>query len=381
MHSIKKTFKISNMTLTKKIIEFNPAFLGAGGSSKTKKNRASKVAPLISPNVLRNRLLKRIKEHKKKELSLSGGKVSENQLNSSILSNTEERNNSTNEFDDSFTFLEDLAKKKQQTTNILNKSIKHRPLFNRHHPPQTNIHLDLPDELKPETTFTVSTPTPSVLFPTTTTTTTTNITSGNGDGIPYGILKGGNKPTFRDWNKTRKNLEPIIRTVGGGMTPENPHIQKLKDLQLKLNAKSLPPFAPEPVLQVQPPKAPLMVSGGGGKSNIKSNPTTGKKLLKRTIRRKYTLGKSKLKKSVSILLKDRETRKNVLIAHRALKTVPLSDINVYLKKQNLIKIGSAAPADVVRQIYESALLAGEVTNVNKDVLLHNFIKSESDTIF
>lgn len=362
------------MTLTKKIIEFNPAFLGAGGSSKTKKNRAPRVAPLISPNVLRNRLLKRIKEHKKKELGLSGG---ENQLNSSILSNTEERNNSTNEFDDSFTFLEDLAKKKQQTTNILNKSIKHRPLFNRHHhPPQTNIHLDLPDELKPETTFTVSTPTLSVLFPTTT---TTKVTSGNGDGVPYGILKGGNKPTFRDWNKTRKNLEPIIRTVGGGgIIPENPHIQKLKDLQLKLNAKSLPP---EPVLQVQPPKAPLMVSGGGGKSNIKSNPTTGKKLLKRTIRRKYTLGKSKLKKSVSILLKDRETRKNVLIAHRALKTVPLSDINIYLKKQNLIKIGSAAPADVVRQIYESALLAGEVTNVNKDVLLHNFIKSESDTIF
>ena len=363
------------MTLTKKIIEFNPAFLGAGGSSKTKKNRAPRVAPLISPNVLRNRLLKRIKEHKKKELGLSGGgKVNENLINSSILTNTEERNNSTNEFDDSFTFLEDLAKKKQQTTNILNKSIKHRPLFNRH-PHQTNVHLDLPDELKPETTFTVSTPKPSVLFPTT----TTNVTTGIGDGVPYGILKGGNKPTFRDWNKTRKNLEPIITIGGAGMIPENSHAQKLKELQLKLNAKSERPSAPEPVLQVQPPKAPVMVSGGG-KPNTKST-ALGKKLLKRTIRRKYTLGKSKLKKSVSILLKDRETRKNVLIAHRALKTVPLSDINLYLKKQNLIKIGSAAPADVVRQIYESALLAGEVTNVNKDVLLHNFIKGESDTIF
>jgi hypothetical protein len=363
------------MTLTKKIIEFNPAFLGAGGSSKTKKNRAPRVAPLISPNVLRNRLLKRIKEHKKKEFGLSGG---ENQINSSILSNTEERNNSTNEFDDSFTFLEDLAKKKQQTTNILNKSIKkHRPLFNRHHPPQTNIHLDLPDELKPETTFTVSTPTPSVLFPITT---TNNVISGIGDDVPYGILKRGNKPTFRDWNKTRKNLEPIS-AISAGIIPENSHTQKLKDLQLKLNAKSMRPSAPEPVLQVQPPKAPLMVSGGGGgKPQVKPTPH-GKKLLKRTIRRKYTLGKSKLKKSVSILLKDRETRKNVLIAHRALKSVPLSDINIYLKKQNLIKIGSAAPADVVRQIYESALLAGEITNVNKDVLLHNFIKGESDSIF
>jgi hypothetical protein len=368
------------MTLTKKIIEFNPAFLGAGGSSKTKKNRAPRVAPLISPNVLRNRLLKRIKEHKKKELSLSGGKVSENLINSSILSNTEERNNNKNEFDDSFTFLEDLAKKKQQTTNILNKSIKHRPLFNTH-PPQTNVYLDLPDELNPETTFTVSPSTPSPLFPIT----TTNFSSRVGDNVPYGILKGGSKPTFRDWNKTRKNLEPITTTIGAGMR-ENDHTQRLKDLQLKLNAKSLqqpPPQLSEPILffppaPVQPPKAPLMVSGG--KPQVKSTPL-GKKLLKRTIRRKYTLGKSKLKKSVSILLKDRETRKNVLIAHRALKTVPLSDIHVYLKKQNLIKIGSAAPADVVRQIYESALLAGEITNVNKDILLHNFIKGESDTIF
>jgi hypothetical protein len=366
------------MSVTKKIIEFNPAFLGAGGSSKTKKNRAPRVAPLISPNVLRNRLLKRIKEHKKKELSISGGKVSENTINSSILDNTEERNNNVNEFDDSFTFLEDLAKKKQQTSNVLNKSIKHRPLFKK--PPPQDIHLDLPDELKPETTFTVSPP--SVLFPT-----TTNVSySVKSDDVPYGILKGGSKPTFRDWNKTRKNLEPIT-TVGAGI-PDNSHSQKLKDLQLKLNAKSaptlpqlqpLPQTNPPPVIipQIQPPKSPLM---SGGKPNVKPAPL-GKKLLKRTIRRKYTLGKSKLKKSVSILLKDRETRKNVLVAHRALKTVPLSDINVYLKKQNLIKIGSAAPADVVRQIYESALLAGEITNVNKDTLLHNFIKGESDTLF
>jgi len=356
------------MTLTKKI-EFNPAFLNTGGSSKTKKNRAPRVAPLISPNVLRNRLLKRIKEHKKKELShLGGGKGSENITNNSILSDSQENNpNSVNEFDDSFSFLEELSKKKQQSGNVLNKSIKHRPLFNKPIP-QTNIHLDLPEELKPETTFTAQPP--SVLFPTT----TSKVSLGTSDDVPYGILKGGSKPTFRTWNKTHRNLEPIVGAGAGA--PENTHAQKLKDLQLKLIAKTKvsepsPPRSPE---LLQPPKAPVVMTGW------KPNPV-GKKLLKRTIRRKYTLGKSKLKKSVSILLKDRETRKNVLIAHRALKSVPLSDINVYLKKQNLIKIGSAAPADVVRQIYESALLAGEITNVNKDTLLHNFIKGESDSIF
>ena len=365
------------MTLTKKIIEFNPAFLGAGGSSKTKKNRAPKVAPLISPNVLRNRLLKRIKEHKKKEF---GQEASVNSA-FALSKNKEETKNNQNEFDDSFSFLEELTKKKEQilsNNNVLSKSIKHRPLFR--HPTQTNIQVDLPDELKPETP-TTSTVAPlselSVFSPPSST------YVGNGDNVPYGILKGGKKPTFRDWNKTRKNLEPTTITTQAAGTiipPKNLHIQKLKDLQLKLNAK-LPQKLETSSSSAEPSIIPAVTTGGKLNKPSHAAAHSGKKLLKRTIRRKYTLGKSKLKKSVSILLKNQETRKNILTAHRALKSVPLSDVNVYLKKQNLIKIGSAAPADVVRQIYESALMTGQVTNVNKDTLLHNFIKGESDILF
>jgi hypothetical protein len=98
-----------------------------------------------------------------------------------------------------------------------------------------------------------------------------------------------------------------------------------------------------------------------------------KKYLKRTIRRKYTLGKSKLKKTVGILIKDRNTRKQVLNAQKDLKRTTIHDVKKYLRDHNLIRAGSNTPNDVVRKIYETAMLAGDVTNFNKETLLHNLI--------
>ena len=96
------------MQSTKKI-EFNPAFLSAGGSSKTKKNRAPKIAPVLSPNILRNKLLKRIKEHKKKELTPLGGSINVNPVTNK---ETITEKNFDDEFNNSFQLLEELAKKK-----------------------------------------------------------------------------------------------------------------------------------------------------------------------------------------------------------------------------------------------------------------------------
>ena len=103
-----------------------------------------------------------------------------------------------------------------------------------------------------------------------------------------------------------------------------------------------------------------------------------KKINKKTIKRKYTLGKSNIKKTVAVLVKNRGTRKLVLNAQKDLKRKQINDIKTYLREHNLIKIGSNAPNDVLRKMYESAMLSGEITNNNAETLLHNFSKSDKE---
>ena len=95
------------------------------------------------------------------------------------------------------------------------------------------------------------------------------------------------------------------------------------------------------------------------------------------IHRKYTLGKSKIKNKVSMLIKNNATRKKVLDAHKNLKKTSLHEIKQYLKEHNLIKIGSQSPNYILRKIYENAKLSGEISNVNKKTLLDNILSQIS----
>jgi hypothetical protein len=126
-----------------------------------------------------------------------------------------------------------------------------------------------------------------------------------------------------------------------------------------------------PLTQIQPP--PLTHSQETNERIIAT-----KKITKRIIKKNYTLGKSKIKNTVGVLIKDKGTRKKVIDAQRDLKKKNINDIKLYLKEHNLIKAGSRAPNDVFRKMYESSMLSGDVTNTNTETLLHNFSKSEGD---
>ena len=66
-------------------------------------------------------------------------------------------------------------------------------------------------------------------------------------------------------------------------------------------------------------------------------------------------------------------RKRVKNETLKLKKKSLEEIKQYLRIHNLIKIGTDAPEDVLRQTFENAFLSGDIHNKNSENLLHNYI--------
>jgi hypothetical protein len=54
----------------------------------------------------------------------------------------------------------------------------------------------------------------------------------------------------------------------------------------------------------------------------------------------------------------------------------ITNVKKYLKQHGLIKAGSTCPPDILRKTFESALLTGEITNTNRETLLHNFMHDD-----
>ena len=230
------------------------------------------------------------------------------------------------------------------------------------------------------------------------------------DDVPYGVLKGGAKPSYREWSRTQRNnivTNPNASLVieGGNLlsqqTARENRLNLLKQkIKSKIEDKSMDPMTTQnlikkpletitqpisqpitqPILNVQPNLEiiqPQIIQPQNNNQNGGTIVAT-KHITKKTIKRKYTLGRSKIKKTVSVLIKDRGTRKKILNAQKDLKRKNINDIKKYLREHNLIKTGSNAPNDVLRKLYESAMLSGEITNSNPDILIHNFSKEDKE---
>lgn len=107
-------------------------------------------------------------------------------------------------------------------------------------------------------------------------------------------------------------------------------------------------------------------------------PTKIKKEIKQTITKKYRLGKHASGKIVGVFIKNSDTRRKIQEEHGVLRRESIVEIRKYLHDHGLIKVGSDAPPDVLRNIYESAKMTGDVNNTNKHVMLHNFLKSDEN---
>ena len=206
--------------------------------------------------------------------------------------------------------------------------------------------------------------------------------------VPYGCLRDGNKPTYRTYHRNlhppklehtahshtlkkpfaMSNSNPALNAIMHATTDpeESAMIQerqrKLRELQEKASAKANIP-------NVMPPTQDLM----NDDAIAPKAPTKFKHKIKQTITKKYKLGRTPGANVVGVLIKNNETRRQVQQEHGVLKCEPIIEIRKYLHDHGLLKMGSDAPPDVLRNMYETARLTGEVNNVNKHVLLHNFI--------
>ena len=378
----------------------------ASQQAKTKKNTAFK------PNNIKNKLLERIKAHKNKEANLG------TPSSSSLVSSDFEAQ--SNEFDDSMAYLSSLAKQSKEMTNrdayVQNTQHamtggKSKTLKN-YATPSLHVELELPEGLK-ESPMVFYAPVSANEPPMTLTPPNANYMVDN--KVPYGCLKGGVKPTFKAWNKTQRQQPSVSPSLNintsslGGSSNTTLRETKMKELKDKMRRKQLslefaqpPPSSipgprpapipgPTPHVQLEPernidiPVTPfvqevpaMIMTDPAPTQNVQIGGSGGSKRIKKTIKRTYTLGKSKIHKRVGILIKDKNTRKRVLNAQRDIKRHGINDIKQYLRTRGLIKTGSRAPNDIIRKIYESAMLSGEVTNQDKDILLQNFLKEKDE---
>ena len=223
----------------------------------------------------------------------------------------------------------------------------------------------------------------------------------------YGCLKNGNLPTFRNYmNQTRKNL------------PGHTNMPNMLNIQNIQNIPSMPSI-PKPLnISNIPIKIEPQMIGGNKSSNLlptenkitdtplshtdliekkvneslnrvnimrkteeklkdinrKYIPTIKKR--KKTYKRTYKVGKSSVFPRVSVLVSNKTIRKQVANKKQLLKQSSMSDIKKFLMKRGFIKVGSTAPNDVLRKMYESAtLICGEIQNHNPENLLYNFMNA------
>ena len=207
----------------------------------------------------------------------------------------------------------------------------------------------------------------------------------------YGILKGGPTPTMREWKRlTQKNQPPIDSIDMESSTNIIPSTNSTPSTNLTPSTNSTPFTNSTPSTNTIPSTNSITstnltpstnsISPTNSIPSIDSTPSANTTVpskmtdvLKRKVENKFKLGPSKDKKSMSVFITNRRTRKKIQDDIQVLNTASLSQVKSYLKKYNLYKSGSDAPPDLLREIYKSAHLAGKpVINKSSENLIHNF---------
>jgi len=364
----------------KKTIHINPELFSF--SKNTTKKKREKADPEkrpqikvktnnIRPKTLRNNVMKMIRENQEKALKnlLSDKTPIENPANPI--------DDFQKEFDQSLDFFSKLAQKKEQEIkqakpNIHNSTLKHYPVGEPSslllQPPlaipkidtNENVQLEFPPEFaippinqREPAAFPIR---PRIALP---------------PPPAYSSLKNGTLPTYRTWKQQTQRVYPQIESpmenpIGIPPPPklqstlyDNPSIEKAKAIGIMKTKE-----------RIQKDD----IKKSGEKKN-KLRYMKRKKIYKRT----YHVGRSKISPKIGVLISNKTIRNRTTEQTHMLRQIPIQEVRKYLIKKGFIKVGTTAPNDVLRKMYESVLLiCGDVQNHNPENLLYNFMNDTSD---
>ena len=329
--------------MAQKTIQLNPEYLSVGGKKKDKHNKTRKerkvrpTAP-VNPSKLRKEFLNRIKEHQVK---------TENGANTKVAEDVKGSGTFNSEFNSSMDYLEKLSKeradkKKEQRSMKRTKKQKHMiPPGGKK--PDIFVNTELPKEMDMNT---IQPPPVHV---------------GEMPSVNVAVHSGSIAEQPRRHNQTVKHKEPLYSSLKNGSRPTFRELMT-KGVPAEVGAPAPIQVGASAITVRREKLAALRAKHQGPKRPMRE---------KRIKTYKYSLGKKD--RNVGVLIKNNVTRRNVKKAHADLKKTSILDIKKYLKQHNLLKSGSDAPPDVLRQLYEQTRLAGEIQNNNSDNLLHNYL--------
>lgn len=250
------------------------------------------------------------------------------------------------DFKEATDFFETLAKKTE--TAKPNRTIRHRTNHNKNniiptfdHSMVENVSLDFPS-LDVQQPVRVNPAQPMPL---------------------YGCLKNGTLPTYRTYMNHTRKANPLLE-------PQNQE----QYITYQPQQQQQPIVFSEKIVETLKEASAIKQLDARMKIQKSMNYKPKNMKQKKTFRRTYKVGRSKVLPHVGVLISNKTLRNNISTKTHILKQTSMDEVKKHLIKRGLIKVGSTAPNDVLRKMYESTmLLCGEVQNHNPDNLLHNFI--------
>jgi hypothetical protein len=365
----------------RKTIQINPDLFKVSEKTTSRKKQFSPNIKIKSPEkkqkqkTLRKNVLKMIREKQQEEYKRLFDK---SEPKKQSTGSSEKAFNK--DFDESLEFFSSLASKPENIEHNTN----HNTTFKRY-PDMNSVLLQPNTPIFIDTNENVNNDLPDVFSTNINSKEMVQINRPSIQLVPppkYGCLKNGILPTYKSVFRQTQRVYPESQNqtyhapifVGSQQSQQSQQSQPLQQkipLQI-LDKEAQQTYKKDPMEIIQKYKKTQALFNDKSEKRIKY--LKRKKIFKRT----YHVGRSSTKPQIGVLVSNRTVRNRISTDAQLLKQTPIHDVRKFLIKKGFIKIGTNAPNDVLRKMYESvSMVCGEIQNHNSENLLFNFI---NDTV-